>query len=798
MRKSVLLITMSGGERKKRGGDRGQGWEEAGAEFYQESYPAAIEADLQQALQRDPSHIATLLPSKKSRVATAKRIRNESRTTLRRRTSTRSRGASTARRMSTNIPDSTVAMLPDLSENLSNEERTWEEIMQIKAMPVCMAQKIQLKNQLQSATKLRLQGFEQLKWQRRKAWQEFRNRTKEAYAKMELWNGSLKKIGGNFGMGIVAYFLFIKWLMFLNVILFGIIFLFVVLPTIVLEDEKLLYTDVTDNSTDLVSRCSSYYWNNSMESDSIVDIVQGSGLLERTLLFYGVYSHKPYGMNNNGLYYDLPMAYIGATIAFFLFSLFAIVRSAAKGFKERVVEGEGQFYQYCNLVFGGWDFCIQNEKSASIKHKALHNEIKAFLEAERLEEERQNRTREEKMKLFLIRFFVNLLVTIVLASCAAFIYYIIHISFNHTTSPSPPATIVAPIRSSAMADFSFRKITQLFFEFLPYICIVALNLIIPFFFRYLVALEHYSPLFVIRLTLFRIVFLRLASLIVLLTTLNAIVSGDMTENGCARKSNRNPVRETYCWETFVGQQFFKLYLTDIFTQFFVTFFVNFPRSLLARHTENKILRFIGAQEFDLPHHVLDIIYSQTICWLGAFFVPLLPFMAVIGSFLLFYVKKFACLVNCTPSSQVYRASRSNSLFMFVLLVSFILAIIPIGYSIAEIEPSKSCGPFRDSPTVWKLVTNTFERFPDWIQNVLFFLGTAGFGIPAFVVLALLLYYYYAVSIANKHMVTVLKNQLILEGHDKQFLLNRLSAFIKQQQDQSKYHQEQSIDLGTFT
>lgn len=40
-------------------------------------------------------------------------------------------------------------MLPDLSENLSNEERTWEEIMQIKAMPVCMSQKIQLKNQLQ-------------------------------------------------------------------------------------------------------------------------------------------------------------------------------------------------------------------------------------------------------------------------------------------------------------------------------------------------------------------------------------------------------------------------------------------------------------------------------------------------------------------------------------------------------------------------------------------------------------------------------------------------------------------------
>lgn len=51
--------------------------------------------------------------------------------------------------MSTNIHDAAVSTLPDLSENLSNEERTWEEIMQIKAMPLRMSQKMQLKNQLQ-------------------------------------------------------------------------------------------------------------------------------------------------------------------------------------------------------------------------------------------------------------------------------------------------------------------------------------------------------------------------------------------------------------------------------------------------------------------------------------------------------------------------------------------------------------------------------------------------------------------------------------------------------------------------
>lgn len=38
---------------------------------------------------------------------------------------------------------------PLLAENLSNEERTWEEIMQIKAMPVSMMQKKELKAKLQ-------------------------------------------------------------------------------------------------------------------------------------------------------------------------------------------------------------------------------------------------------------------------------------------------------------------------------------------------------------------------------------------------------------------------------------------------------------------------------------------------------------------------------------------------------------------------------------------------------------------------------------------------------------------------
>jgi len=55
---------MSESERKKRS-QCIDVWEEAGSEFYQESYPG-MEADLE-AFQKNPNKLSTLLPSNKTR-----------------------------------------------------------------------------------------------------------------------------------------------------------------------------------------------------------------------------------------------------------------------------------------------------------------------------------------------------------------------------------------------------------------------------------------------------------------------------------------------------------------------------------------------------------------------------------------------------------------------------------------------------------------------------------------------------------------------------------------------------------
>lgn len=426
--------------------------------------------------------------------------------------------------------------------------------------------------------------------------------------------------------------------MFLNLAIFVLIFSFVVIPQIVLQEPTDKDCDLSEpNST---ACCASNYMNETTNNDFfILDIIQGTGFMEKTMMFYGFYTNRIFGYNayinssiitfDNQMYYDLPLAYVCVSAVYLLLSLVAIVKAASREFKDRLVEGEGQFYQYCNLVFGGWDFCIHNEKSANIKHKAIYNEIKGLLQAKRMEFERHNRSKEVMFKLISIRLAVNIFVILILIGAAFVIYLLFSITLAYlnpnqatkslfTTFPSMYAFSNASSNEASNSNVPssmrvYREtspnasiqelMNNLFYEFLPYLAIVFLNLLVPLIFNYLVQFERYSPKFVIKITLLRTVFLRLSSLAVLLSRFYILVSNEVDENDCYNNKEGAPV----CWETFVGQQFYKLFITDFVTHIVVTFFINFPRSLLAKHSERKFVKFIGEQEFELSKHVLDVV-----------------------------------------------------------------------------------------------------------------------------------------------------------------------------------------------
>lgn len=94
-------------------------------------------------------------------LATTRRVRpvqQDTKNTRKRhqQTTTRRRN-STVQRRGSQYQEVQVAMLPDLSQDLTDEERIWEEIHEIKTMPVSMAQKKEMKAQLQVCTCFSLQ-----------------------------------------------------------------------------------------------------------------------------------------------------------------------------------------------------------------------------------------------------------------------------------------------------------------------------------------------------------------------------------------------------------------------------------------------------------------------------------------------------------------------------------------------------------------------------------------------------------------------------------------------------------------
>ena len=118
------------------------------------------------------------------------------------------------------------------------------------------------------------------------------------------------------------------------------------------------------------------------------------------------------------------------------------------------------------------------------------------------------------------------------------------------------------------------------------------------------------------------------------------------------------------------------YIFDVFVTLFITLLIELPLSLIFRHSvlPTSRLTCVANPEFNLVGSTLDMVYSQSICWLGMFYCPVLPIITTVKCVIVFYVKYFSLLVYSCPPSRVYGASSSTSLFMNVLLVSFISCV----------------------------------------------------------------------------------------------------------------------------
>ncbi|XP_070832027.1 transmembrane channel-like protein 7 [Chaetodon trifascialis] len=619
----------------------------------------------------------------------------------------------------------------------------------IRELAKCMAEKRRDNTQrLEEAREL--SSWSQLRRSTRRYLRRLRDDGQEWLSSLKLWRGDIHLIEGMFGTGILSYFSFLRFLVMLNLIIFLLMFSFVMLPIIVAPSAS---GNVTYKQND--GGVCSVYPSSARRGlvifhEHITDLLSGGGFLEQTYLFYGYY--KVDKIHFPKVTYNVPLAYLLVTVAYLFLSLIWIVKRSATGFKRNLVQDEDRFQSFCNKIFAGWDFCITNENASKLKRSSLLYELRTDLEEERIKQKIADRTRKEKCRIYLIRFLLNLFVIGVLAGC----FYSIYV-----------ATVFS--QEAQMNNIKENFIVDLIYEYLPSIVITLANFITPLLFSIIINYEDYSPAFEIRFTLMRCVFMRLTSIGVLLFSLWSQIT-KCKEEPCICGYNHLLYS---CWETRVGQEMYKLTIFDFIIIVAVTIFVEFPRKLIVKHCDCGLAKWWGQQEFAIPQNVLEIVYGQTICWIGTFYSPMLPAICTIKYFFIFYIKKVSLVNNCRPATRPFRASSSNFFFLVVLLIGLALACLPVTVSVAQINSSQACGPFVNYNTSWEVLPTTVSQLPSQVQTLLYALSSEAFAVSFFVVTCLAMFYVIALAGAHKRVINQLREQLVMEGRDKRFLIQKL-------------------------
>uniref|UniRef100_A0A3B3UBF6 Transmembrane channel-like protein n=1 Tax=Poecilia latipinna TaxID=48699 RepID=A0A3B3UBF6_9TELE len=380
-----------------------------------------------------------------------------------------------------------------------------------------------------------------------------------------------------------------------------------------------------------------------------------------------------------------------------------------KAARVAVTTGGSDVRSYSMIVFTGWDYGCLGSKATKLKQRNIYYRLQVDLEEERLKKHAASLTLCNKVTLYS-------LLCVKLAPC----------------------------------------FLGLFYTYLPSIVITTGNFLVPLLCDQIALLEKYPPSATVVVALLRAVVLRLVSLGILLYTLwNQIVCHGSTDT-CPCHYNHSNYQ---CWETSVGQEMYKLTLFDLLVSIALLVLVEFP--LLTQKCLGSKHKWVGRQEFVVPSNVLGLVYGQTVVWTGALFCPLLPLINTVKFVILFYCKKITLFYNCRPALRTFRSTTSAFFFLAVLLFGWILALVVMIYSVAEIHPSFACGPFRSFLRMWKIVPDSLAILPKGTRDFLFFIGSQAFSVPLFAVSCVFMCYFIALASIYGKSVAMLRAQLKL-------------------------------------
>ncbi|KAF5289737.1 hypothetical protein FQA39_LY03654 [Lamprigera yunnana] len=476
------------------------------------------------------------------------------------------------------------------------------------------------------------------------------------------------------------------------------------------------------------------YGHFSVERDStkssfgVGDIFTGEGYFTNTTLYYGYYSEE--FVNFQIEKYSIPYAYFFTMLCIYIIGFIILSSSMAKSYRRSFIETRGGIKNnFAYKVFCGWDFSIATQEAANLKSASIYQEFKELLgdslkTFNKLSCLQQFYTR-------VLQIVCNLIIFLLLGG-TGYILWLLLKQQNSNISESTSSSIGVLLA----------------------VIINLIMLLFPILFSFVVQYEDYRhPRATLYVTLLRTFFLKI------------VVVGVFLAFWLMHSKNQK------CWETSIGQHIYRLILFDFLFSVVLAALVEAVCFIIYK----KVWKNIGAPKFDIARYTLQLMYNQTLFWVGLYFSPLLSVVVVLKLWISWYIRRTCLLYFCEPSTKSWRSSQTQTVFLILSFLSLLLVIITIGYIMVDVATS-NCGPLRNYDYMYQLIIKGIFRLEQHnvFWKILMYLTKPGVIALVLVGMCVIVYYLRAKAIAQKGIVTILREMLILEARDKEFLLKTIS------------------------
>ncbi|KAH8369576.1 hypothetical protein KR093_000203, partial [Drosophila rubida] len=221
-------------------------------------------------------------------------------------------------------------------------------------------------------------------------WRHWKRETTSFLTVLIPWELRIKEIESHFGSGVASYFTFLRWLMWVNIMIAIPLVAFVIGPE---------YFATKHDETDPRKRMSEPEYR---VAGNLFTFWEFEGYLKYSPMFYGYYSSTS-GISTSG--YKLPLAYFLTAVLVYIYSFVATLRKMAENSRNSKLSSKDDECVFSWKLFTGWDFMIGHAETA---HNRIASVVVGFKEA--LLEEAEKKKDNRNWRVILQRILVNILV----------------------------------------------------------------------------------------------------------------------------------------------------------------------------------------------------------------------------------------------------------------------------------------------------------------------------------------------------------------------------------------------------